>query len=234
LTTPITFTGTETLTIMSSTHIKTHAYSSPEPAVPTCLTTSRNSGISKTSVTSMASVVATTTACKETTKQKSAIQTAIPNPKIPKWFTSSSYSLTNGRPPIIILPTETITFINKCTNIKECHTDTEIKAIGKIFTSTDRNEKTSLTSSNKTITKFKSTTFIKAITQIYQGYTTTKSTLIYGKLTIFETYYPPSTIVVIQTVTAYIPIIDNTETFNNNAGINFIDYGLINIIWSLW
>ncbi|CAG8819033.1 43990_t:CDS:2, partial [Gigaspora margarita] len=200
---------------MSSTDIKIHASSYPEPAVPIALTTSRNSGIFRNSVTSIDSVVATTTTYKETTTQKSAIQTAIPNPKTPKCLTSSSHSLTSGRPPIIILPTESTTFINKCTNIKECHTDTETKAIGKIFTSTARNEKTSLTAYNKTITKFKTTTFIKTITQIYQGYTTTKSTLIYGKLMTFETYYPPSTFVVIQTVTAYIPIIDNTETSNN-------------------
>ncbi|KAF0548156.1 hypothetical protein F8M41_026246 [Gigaspora margarita] len=123
LTTPVTSTGTEALTVMSSIDIKIHASSPPEPAVPIALTTSRNSGIFRNSVTSIASVVATITACKETTTQKSAIQTAIPNPKPPKCLTSSSHSLTSGRPPIIILPTETTTFINKCTNIKECHTE---------------------------------------------------------------------------------------------------------------
>ncbi|CAG8705652.1 4499_t:CDS:2 [Dentiscutata erythropus] len=197
---------------VSTTSVVTPA-TAQTPAVPTGFTTSG------TSVT--------------TTTTETTIQEPTPNPGAPKSNTSSSYN-PPGKSPTLP-PTEATTIINQCTNnTMYCHIDTNTKVTGKIFTSTATDQKITLTPSyEKTITKFTITTFIQTITQVYPGYTTTITTNINGVESTYETYYPPSTLVVMQTVTASVPAIEAGQS--SNIGINFRDYnGLVNIIWSLW
>ncbi|CAG8569990.1 4637_t:CDS:2 [Cetraspora pellucida] len=184
--------------------------------------------------TSESPVMTPTTASKETTVQTSIVQTAAPVSEKPKPLTSSYYSPpSSGRPPITLPPKETTTTINKCTDTKNCHIDTETKATGKIFTSTAADQKTSF-GTDKTITKFTTTTYIQTITQIFPGYTTTITVTTNGNVQTYETYYPPTTVVMFQPVTATVPIEDTYGT-PNNIGTNFKDNnGLVNIILSLW
>ncbi|CAG8461926.1 8408_t:CDS:2 [Scutellospora calospora] len=165
---------------------------------------------------------------------------------VPKPLVSNKNAVTKGSATPIIAPqTQLTTTINQCANTKDCNIDTSETATGKTFTHTTTNDQNTIetiysnsdkTINSKTITKFITTTFIRTITQVCPGYTTTITTSINGELTTFQTYYPPSTIIVLQPVTAALPAEDNIlvasgniHTFNLNDNT-----GLINIVWSLW
>ncbi|CAG8491947.1 9761_t:CDS:2 [Racocetra persica] len=225
----VTSAGTETTLISSTFEILTMVTSTiitiitTQTSAFTNFTTSGAPAIFTTPTTQAPAVFTTANASKETT-QTSLVQTMTP--------VSSSHSLANsGRPPITLPPKETTTTINQCTDTKNCRIDTETKATGKVFTSTAPDQKTSI-GNDKTITKFTTTTYTQTITRVYPGYTTTITYTTDGTVASYETYYPPSTVVVYQPVTATIPMDDSLGTSNS---IGFKDNnGLVNILWSLW
>ncbi|CAG8514195.1 4990_t:CDS:2, partial [Gigaspora margarita] len=102
---------------------------------------------------------------------------------------------------------------------------------GKIITSEDHNSHAQTIVppdvDSKTITKFTTTVFIETVTQVYPGYTTTITTTNEnGELTTYSTYYPPSTIIVLQTVTGVVPL--GYEITDQNGANSLGDYGLFN------
>ncbi|CAG8577022.1 22080_t:CDS:2 [Dentiscutata erythropus] len=138
---------------------------------------------------------------------------------------------------VATLPTEMSTVIDVCPNTNNCQiiARTSVTGILTTCTATYGTTETISAATDKKISKYTITTFIQTITEIYPGYVTTITTLSNGVLMTYSTYYPPTTSVVLQTVTGIVPVEDSFIGTSSDVGTNFKDRnGLINIVLSLW